>query len=215
MDRKPFAIHSLGKSDLREAAKLCAAAMNDNPIHIKVFGAPPELRLRRLGRFFPSLIRYVHRKGQLHGAFVEGTLVGVMGMLPPKHCKPSLTDLLKMMPALLNSNNPAGTVRLAIWLGTWARLDPPTPHWHLGPLATAPAWQHQGIGSQLMELALKTGSGDAHYLETDKLSNVGFYERFGFSVLAQPSILATPSWVMMKPAFTHGETPEINAAYQA
>lgn len=205
MDKEPYVIHSLGKNDLIAAANLCAAAMNDNPIHIRIFGEPSELRQRRHGRFFPCLIRYLHRKGQLYGAFVDDTLVGVMGMLPPKHCKPSLTDLLRMMPVLLSSTHPIGTVRLAIWLSTWAKLDPPMPHWHLGPLATAPAWQHQGIGTQLLELALKTGSGDNHYLETDKLSNVGFYERFGFSVLAQPSILATPSWVMMRPACDSSE----------
>lgn len=200
MNSKPYVIRSLARSDLIAAANLCAAAMNDNPIHIRVFGASSELRQRRLGRFFPCLLKYVHRKGRLYGAFADATLVGVMGMLPPKHCKPSLTDFLRMMPALLRSTNPAGTVRLAIWLSTWAKLDPPTPHWHLGPLATAPSWQHQGIGTQLMELALTTGSGDNHYLETDKLNNVGFYEKFGFSVLAQPSILATPSWVMMRPS---------------
>lgn len=96
----------------------------------------------------------------------------------------------------LISNSPIGIVRLAIWLGTWARIDPATPHWHLGPLAVDSAWQGQGIGTQLMEFACNKAVNDYLYLETDKLSNVQLYEKFGFVTIATPTILATPSWVM-------------------
>ena len=199
MKTKSYAIYPLGESDLLAAAEICTRAMSDNPIHIQVFGALPALRERRLRRFFPGLLAYVHRKGGLYGAFANGTLVGVLGMLPPKTCKPCPRDLLQLAPTLLTSNSPVGTFRLAVWLSTWARIDPATPHWHLGPLAVVPSWQHRGVGTQLMEYAFNKASGDRLYLETDKLTNVGFYEKFGFSVLATPSILATPSWVMMRP----------------
>ena len=200
MNTKRCAIYPLGRSDLLAAAEICARAMNNNPIHIQVFGASPALREQRFRRFFRGLLAYVHHKSGLYGAITAEGLIGVLGMLPPKHCKPSLRDLLRLMPALLTSNSPVGTFRLAIWLSTWAKIDPPTPHWHLGPLAVTPSWQHRGVGTQLMEYALNKGSGESLYLETDKLTNVGFYEGFGFSVLATPSILATPGWVMMRPA---------------
>ncbi len=200
MTTKTYTIQPLSRRDLMPAAVLCALAMNDNPIHIKVFGDRPTLREHRLRRFFPGLLAYVQRKGALYGAFDNETLIAVLGMLPPNGCKPSPGDYLQLMPSLLTSNNPAGTLRLAIWLGTWAKADPDVPHWHLGPLAVAPWWQRQGVGTQLMEFACKTGSGDNLYLETDKLTNVGFYERFGFSVLDRPSVLATSSWVMMRSA---------------
>jgi len=196
---KTYAIHPLANSDLLAAAHICAQAMRDNPVHIQVFGASPALREHRLRRFFPGLLAYVYRKGSLYGAFANGTLVGVLGMLPPKNCKPSLRVLLYLLPTLLTSNSPVETVRLAIWLVTWARIDPPTPHWHLGPLAVTPAWQQHGVGTQLIEHAVNKGAGDSLYLETDRLTNMEFYEGFGFSVLAAPSILATPSWVMMRP----------------
>jgi len=138
-----YTIYPLGPSDLFAAAEICALAMNDNPIHVQVFGSLPALREHRLRRFIPGLIAYVHRKGNLYGAFAKGTLVGVLGMLPPKNCKPSPLDTLRLMPTLLTSNSPAGTLRLAKWLSTWARIDPAAPHWHLGPLAVAPSWQHQ------------------------------------------------------------------------
>lgn len=194
------AIQPLNRSDLSTAADICARAMNDNPLHIRVFGAAPELRERRLRRLFTGLLAFVLRKGRLYGAFSEGILVGVLGMLPPTGCKPSPRDFLQLTPTLLTSNSLAGVLRTATWLGTWASIDPSTPHWHIGPLAVAASWQHRGIGTQLMQYACRKGSGHSLYLETDKLSNVTFYERFGFSVLATPSILTTPSWTMMRPA---------------
>ncbi len=193
------AIHPLGQDHLLAAADICAEAMNDNPIHIQIFSASPELRQRRLRRFFTGLLAFVLRKGGLYGAFSDGILIGVLGMLPPKNCKPSPRDLLQLTPTLLACNSLVGLFRMAIWLGTWARIDPSTPHWHIGPLAVAASWQRRGIGTQLMQYACRQGSGHSLYLETDKLTNVTFYERFGFSVLATPSILATPSWTMMRP----------------
>lgn len=198
VDTKNYAIHPLGKSDLLAAADICAGAMRDNPIHIKVFGSDPALRERRLKRLFPGLLGYVHRKGSLYGVFTDDNLIGVLGMLPPKTCKPSFSDFLRLLPRLLTSHHPFGTLRLAIWLGTWARIDPATPHWHLGPLAIAPAWQRQGVGTQMIEFAFSKCSDGTLYLETDKLSNVELYERFGFSTVATPTILAIPSWVMMR-----------------
>lgn len=202
MQIKNYTIQALHFNHLTAAAEVCAQAMNDNPIHIKVFGAEPTLRERRLKRLFPALLNYVYRKGSLYGTFVDNQLIGVLGMLPPSTCKPSFTDLLRLMPRLLTSNNPIGTLRLIIWLGTWAKIDPATPHWHLGPLAIAPQWQYKGVGTQMIEFAFSKCTAGNLYLETDKQSNVELYERFGFSTVATPVILSTPSWVMMRQAKT-------------
>lgn len=196
MNEGRYTIYPLGEGDLLVAANICASAMNDNPVHIQVFGASSVLRQHRLKRFFPGLLIYIYRKGYLYGTFDDGAMVGVLGLLPPSNCKPSPGEFLRLMPTLLTSNSPTGLLRLAAWLATWARLDPPTPHWHIGPLAVLPSWQHRGIGSQLIEYILHKHSGERLYLETDKLTNVGFYERFGFSAIATVSVLATPTWLM-------------------
>ena len=200
MQIKHYTIQALNRSDLPAAVAVCAQAMNDNPIHIKVFGADPVLRERRLQRLFPTLLNYVYRKGSLYGTFVDNQLIGVLGMLPPYTCTPSFMDLVRFTPRLLTASNPLGSLRLIIWLGTWAKIDPATPHWHLGPLAIAPKWQHQGVGTQMIDFALSTCTEGALYLETDKQSNVELYERFGFTTVATPVILSTPSWVMMRSA---------------
>lgn len=191
-------LKALTKKDLSAAALLCAESMLDNPLHIQVFGSVKELRLRRLSRFFPGLLTYVYKKGQLEGAFVEGRLVGVMGVLPPECCMPSAFEGLQLLPAMMRSNSVLGWWRLAMWLGTWAKLDPKEAHWHLGPLAVHPEYRRQGIGSALFTQALSKPQGYPFYLETDLLRNVQLYEQFGFEVVASPNILNTPSWLMMK-----------------
>jgi hypothetical protein len=36
------------------------------------------------------------------------------------------------------------------------------------------------------------------YLETDKSENVGFYEKFGFTVVAEAKVLGAPNWFMFR-----------------
>lgn len=189
---------ALDSDDIQIAAALCAQAMLHNPLHVKVFGAQDELRLRRLQRFFPALLSYVYRKGQLEGAFDGSRLVGVMGVLPPHRCTPSMLDGMRMLPTMLYANSMAGWWRLAVWLGTWAKLDPTEGHWHLGPLAVDADYRRRGIGSRLFTQALNDPSDYPFYLETDLLRNVQLYERYGFQVTATPTILKTPCWVMRK-----------------
>jgi hypothetical protein len=38
------------------------------------------------------------------------------------------------------------------------------------------------------------------YLETDKASNVKFYEKFGFETVASAAVLETTNWFMKRPA---------------
>lgn len=191
-------IRLLKPKEQATAAVICAVAMRDNPIHIRVFGVDQQQRLRRLKRFFPGMLAYVARKGRLYGAFKGQQLVGVFGALAPSQCRPSLFDVIRLLPSILSSNSVIGWLRLALWLGTWARLDPKTPHWHLGPLAVDPAWQRQGIGTQLLENFFRTTTGYPFYLETDKSINVQLYEKLGFSITACPVILNIKSWVMLK-----------------
>lgn len=191
-------IRMLGSQEQATAAALCVKAMLDNPLHLRVFGPKLITRQRRLKRFFPGLLAYVGCKGQLYGAFVNHQLVGVLGVLAPAQCRPSLRDLFRLLPHLLRSNSLLGQLRLVAWLGTWAKIDLKQPHWHLGPLAVDPAWQRHGIGTRLLEHFFCNDSDFPYYLETDKQENVQFYKKFGFTALACPKILNTQSWVMLK-----------------
>ena len=185
-------------ADLNAAASLCAEAMLDNPLHIQVFGQASAKRRQRLTRLFNSLLPYIANNGELMAAYADSQLVGVLGRLTPGHCLPSYLDILKLLPVLLTSNSPLGWLRTLRWLRQWAVLDPSTPHWHLGPLAVAKHVQRQGIGRKLMDYAINEAHGIALYLETDKLSNVQFYQSLGFHITATPTLLGTKTWLMLK-----------------
>lgn len=193
-----FKLALIPTADLSAAARLCAEAMADNPLHLKVFGQDINKRQRRLTRLFSGLLPYIAGNGELRGAYVGQQLVGVLGRLSPGRCQPSYMEILKLAPALLTSNSPLGWLRTLRWLKQWSALDPKTLHWHLGPLAVAPNHQRQGIGRALMEVAIIEANGVRLYLETDKLSNVQFYQRLGFNITATPILLGTKTWLMLR-----------------
>ncbi|NLO81367.1 MAG: GNAT family N-acetyltransferase [Xanthomonadaceae bacterium] len=193
-------IRRLDHAEIGTAARICARSMRDNPIHVRVFGAAPGPRERRLERFFAAILRYIEGRGVLLGAGIDNHPVGVLGMLPPAACMPAAPDGLRLFSDLLACNSPLGLLRLYRWLSTWAEHDLPVPHWHLGPLAVAPEHQNRGIGTRLLRhgFSCTAASSAALYLETDKPENVAFYARRGFTVVATVPVLTTPSWLMRR-----------------
>jgi len=184
--------------ELDAAVRVCARAMRDNPLHCAVFGDDPERRERRLQAFFAAVLPWIRRRGMLL-AFDEETH-GVMGLLPPGACRPTLPEKLRMLPALSRSLTPTGVMRMRRWLTAWASRDPAAPHWHLGPLAVDPLHQRRGIGTRLLRAALARvdeAAGIA-YLETDTEANVVFYRRFGFVTVATANVVGVPNWFMQR-----------------
>ena len=87
-------------------------------------------------------------------------------------------------------------------MNAWRTRDPDEPHWHLGPVAVEPGLQGMGIGSQMMEEFARRMDREraVAYLETDKLQNVMFYERFGFETIDERVVLGVPNWFMRRAA---------------
>ena len=194
-------IRELAPGELRVAAAILANGMRDNPLHVEAFGIVPDRRHRRLRRFLGHLIAYVQSNGDVLGAYVQGELIGVLGMIKPGRCHPALMDRLRFAGIIATSNPPAGIFRIHRWLGAWARNDPARPHWHIGPLAVRPAYRRQGIGRRLMvrcRQRMDALSATA-YLETDLGINVAFYESLGFVVTGHETVLGVPSWFMTRP----------------
>lgn len=186
------------------AAGVLARGMRDNPLHLQAFGPDPESREQTLIKMFQGVLPLYGPKGLILGAFsagLPGTLVGVCGMVRPGRCQPGPGERLRLLPGLVSGSEAGGTARLLSWTGAWSRLDPPEPHWHLGPVGVERHLQGQGIGSALLREFLVRIDGDrsAAYLETDKRENVRFYERFGFSVALEAPVLGVPNWFMIRP----------------
>jgi ribosomal protein S18 acetylase RimI-like enzyme len=178
--------------------------MRDNPLHVQAFGPDPEARELTLIRMFQGVLPLYGPKGLILGAFSSEILVGVCGMVRPGRCQPGPGERLRLLPGLASGSGVGGTARLLSWTGAWSRLDPPEPHWHLGPVGVERHLQGRGIGSALLRefLARIDGDRSAAYLETDKRENVRFYERFGFTVQAEAPVLGVPNWFMIRPEET-------------
>jgi len=195
----PLTLLQLQRSELGEAARLLGRGMRDNPANIRAFGIPDVAQA--LARFFGSVLHGLYQRGLIWGAFRDGTLVGVCGMARPGLCQPSALEKLRVLPSVV-FGNPVGTpLRVLRWVSEWARRDPAEPHWHLGPVAVDSHLQGQGIGSaMLVDFCARMDDERAlSYLETDKSENVRFYQKFGFTVIAEAEILGVPNWFMSRP----------------
>jgi ribosomal protein S18 acetylase RimI-like enzyme len=195
-------IGALDASEVGEALGVISRGMRDNPIHIAAFGEDPERRQKSLHRFFAAVFAVMGlQENMLVARGGDGTIVGVIGMMPPGHRLPGPGQKLRMLPSVLR-NGPRAAGRTMTWLGAWGKHDPDERHWHLGPVAVDAHLQGMGIGSKLMRVfcAQMDAGGEDAYLETDKPKNVRLYERFGFEVVGEEEVLGVPNWFMLRRA---------------
>lgn len=192
----------LRRTDLRPAALILGRAMRDNPMHLQVFAiSDPEHRRRALERFFRPVLLGLLLRGLIYGAYRDHALVGICGMARPGSCQPTPLEKLRVVPAVVFGNPLRAALRVLNWTEAWAHRDPAEPHWHLGPVAIEPSLQRQGIGSALLTAfcAQRDADGAVAYLETDRQSNVHFYQKFGFAVVAEANVMGVPNWFMSRP----------------
>jgi ribosomal protein S18 acetylase RimI-like enzyme len=195
-------IGALDISEIEEALGVVTRGMRDNPTHVAAFGEDPEVRARSIRRLFGGAFAVLDLyRHMLAARSADGAIIGVVGMLPPGECRPTVAQQLRLLPRLL-STGPRAAGRSASWMGTWSKHDPKERHWHLGPLAVDAHLQGMGIGSKLMRVfcAKMDAAGEDAYLETDKLINVRFYERFGFEVVTEQDVIGVTNWFMFRRA---------------
>ncbi|PVH27391.1 GNAT family N-acetyltransferase [Pararhodobacter oceanensis] len=194
-------IRGLAPDDLPAAVALLAAAMCDNPLHIRVFGADPTRRQRRLAGFLEIMVDYIHERGEFLGAFHQDELIGVLGLIGPGLCRPSLRDRVEIGRGFMFRLPPTTLWPLYRWLTIWARHDPDAPHWHIGPLAVHADFRRRGVGRRLMAAGCRRVDA-CHapaWLETDLPINVAFYQTLGFSKEGSVSVLGMRNWFMYRP----------------
>lgn len=193
-------IRALTEAELPTATALLAEGMGDNPVHLRVFGPNASRRRRYLAHFLSPLVAHVHGNGELWGAHVEGELVGVLGMIAPGRCRPGIRDRLTFARAMMPTIPPPVLWRLRRWLAAWARHDPKTPHWHLGPMTVLATHRRRGVARRLMtHCCQRLDALDATgWLETDLEINAAFYRTLGFVTVRQEQILGEPTWFMQR-----------------
>lgn len=181
-----------------QAAKVLSIAMLSNPIHVAVLQGQGEAERKRLEAMFSGML--TERPGEVFVAKHRGTTVGVLrsyrchrGQLPigqenqeaePDQAEPNEIE-----------------ARIQRWINAWDERDPPEPHRHLGPVGVLPQHQGLGIGSKMMKsfCTIVDADHEPAFLETDKLVNVRFYERFGFRIIDESPIFGIENFFMWRP----------------
>ncbi len=196
-------VQDLKRADVPPAAAVIAQALADNPTHRTVHGDDRQRRVRNLERMSRLLLR--SRSVPALAAYGGDTVIGVLSVAPPHAPSPSAIEQLRTLPALAPLGFGA-IARLARYNADWTRQAPQEAHWHLGPVAVAPAWQGHGAGRRLMDTfcARVDERGGVVYLETDKPGNVAFYEHFDFRTVAEVDLIGVPYWVMRRPGRGEG-----------
>ena len=197
---KQLNIRVLKADELKDGANLLGRAMSDNPNNVQAFGLATAHRERALVRMFLHLLQRICAKGNVFGAFDSVEMVGVCATTGPGQCQLQGIEKLRIFPAIFWGNSISTPMRVLRWVAEWSRYDPKEPHWHLGPFAVDFGLQGRGIGSAMLVdfCARMDHCGMLSYLETDKSENVRFYEKFGFTVIAEAEILGIPNWFMSR-----------------
>ena len=186
-----FPISFMEHSDIQESARVLSIAMLNNPLHIAVFHGNGENERLEIEKMFVELFNKL--PGIVFVAKESKNIVGVMRM---KSCVGSkATD----NPKEPKDKNDIGW-RKSMWHTEWARHDPLSQHWHLGPIGVLPSHQGLGIGSMLMERFCREVDAclAEAYLETEGDKNVRFYEKFGFKVVAESDIFDVTNRYMFR-----------------
>lgn len=195
-------VRALTLAEKADAAAVLARGMLDNPIHVQVFGADVGRRAHMLEAMFTSIVGQQLARGVVLGAFRNGDLAGVCGVMPPGDCPAAAGGKLPRLLALVRDSGARNAGRVLEWMHDWMGTDPSVEHWHIGPFAVEPGLQGQGIGRALLRDCCRRvdEDGRAAYLENDKHENLPFFEHFGFEVEKRHPVLDTPVWFMMRAA---------------
>jgi len=195
-------IETLQPSEIAEAAVLMSRAYNSTPLSCAALGGQSEKQRSLLESGFKMTLK----RGTLFSAKEKEKILGVMRFVEYPECKKeSLFQGIDVLPALLVLRGKA--LRLRKWGSIWAMHHPDKPHCHLEALGVLPERQGQGVGSLLLRhfCAYVDQLKQAAYLETDQPKNVRLYERFGFNVFNEASVLSLPNWFMWRDAVRGGD----------
>jgi ribosomal protein S18 acetylase RimI-like enzyme len=182
----------LRRGQHRQAADTLVASHANYPAFRHVF-PDPRRRTRALRPFFAATVRDAIPFGGVYATTGTDAATGIDVMaavavwLPPGAFPWTAARKARAAPTLMRTMIAApGSFSTFTRLGSNAsRAHPVEPHWYLVVLGVHPDHQGHGHGSRLVVAGLQHADrdGTASYLETSDPANVGFYQRFGFTVV--------------------------------
>jgi ribosomal protein S18 acetylase RimI-like enzyme len=192
-------VQPIQPAELPEALDVLGKAFATQPSSITIYKGKSRSDIERSIQIaFGAMLK--HMPGEVFVAKQNGWVVGAMRIVEWPGCQMKPLQGLRLLPTLIRAGGLGEMSRAMKMRGTWAKKDPKKPHWHLDPIGVTPELQGKGIGSQMMEYYLNHVDGleMATYHETDRPENVKFYERFGFQVIGEETIMDFPNWYMWR-----------------
>jgi ribosomal protein S18 acetylase RimI-like enzyme len=188
--------------EIPELAAVLTRAFARDPFYLFLAGEASE-RSSRMRDGWMGILRFA--SSHLSDTWTTDDHAGAAVWLPPGYRGPSFIDSLRIIPSM---------ARLAGWgrlrqvsdaletLERHRRSHLPEPHYYLSALGVEPDRQGTGIGSALLRPTLDRCDERRFpaYLETATARNVLLYERLGFDVVEELTLLRTDihGWLMVR-----------------
>ncbi len=192
-------IEKLDKSQSKETSVMLSLAFANTPNTLTIWKNPSsEKALKATAKIFDSA-KLSRKFSNVYVAKIDGKIVGAINYTISPKCQPSLGEQLKSLPSLIFSFGKALPKAFNL-LSTWVKHDPKEKHIHIGPLGILPEYKGKGIGTQLLQYALKIADEKKVpcYLETDAPRTVQLYERNGFKVTKTITVNNITNWLMWR-----------------
>ena len=178
------------RPDGREAVHVLALSFADEPALSSILGGSRRRRYRVLVPFMWAGLRSYPGSTEIHGAWLDGRLVGVGLRMPPgawplrrsQELRGVVWGLLGSLPMLVAFPR---AVRMFPRMAEQQRRHPrDRPHWYLWCVGVHPSFRRRGVGTALARFVIDKADagGVGCYLETYGDGTEALYRRLGFEV---------------------------------
>ncbi len=194
-------IAPLADSQLQQTVDALARAFCSNPLTRAVVRSDDPDRC-----FFSNRhsMRTLLTTARLHGQVLvatldDGKVVGGLVASPPGCFPLPPPPLVSGLRRLIGQGWQVARRWQAVF-EAFEALHPVEPHWYLGTLGVVVSARRRGMGAALLSrwLAGVDRDGVPAYLETDSEWNIPFYERVGFALEGETSVLGVRAWRMKR-----------------
>lgn len=186
----------------RSAAQVLGAAFVDDPVAVASYPGYISNRLvQALTIDFTAELEVCIRRGYPIQVNNNGTVMAAAIIYPPGCYPLPWIDRWMIQLKSIIGNGLYDIRNWLKWLKEVEKYHPKEAHFYLEYLGVDP--QHQGmrIGTSLLQhlTARADAEGVGCYLENASPRNLPFYQRAGFTILAQKEIIEIPTWFMWRP----------------
>lgn len=192
-----FTIRPMQPADLEEVCEIIGLAFADNPSTLAVAG--DRARALRIMRSGVRIAKFGRPWSHALVARDANQIAGVLNAAQWPACQMPVREKILSAYAMIRIMG-LTLPRMLKLIGARANHDPCERHWHVGPIGVRPELQGRGAGKVLLRSFLATADeqGMPVFLETDLDQNVALYEKFGFMVVGEETILGVRNRFMWR-----------------